>query len=68
MLSLDLSLRMLRWMKLSMYESLPTEELGERPPLLTPWGAPFDWDEYDAKYDEPLECGLETPDECEACG
>jgi len=55
---------MLRWTKLSMYESLPTEELGERPPLLTPWGAPFDWDE----YDEPLECGLETPEECEACG
>jgi hypothetical protein len=55
---------MLRWMKLSMYESLPTEQLGERPPLLTPWGAPFDWSE----YDEPLECGLETPDECEACG
>ena len=64
MLSLDLSLRMLRWMKLSMYESLPTEQFGEHPPLLTPWGAPFDWSE----YDEPLECGLETPEECESCG
>jgi len=35
------------------------EAFGERP-VLGPWGSPF-------HDDEPLECGLEDPEVCEAC-
>ena len=39
------------------------EAFGERP-ILGPWGDPF----HGPESDEPLECGLETPESCEACG
>lgn len=35
------------------------EAFGERP-VLGPWGDPF-------HSEEPLECGLENPEVCEAC-
>ena len=35
------------------------EAFGERP-VLGPWGDPF-------HDEEPLECGLEAPEPCEAC-
>jgi len=38
------------------------EAFGERP-VLGPWGDPF----HGADVDEPLECGLENPEVCEAC-
>ena len=29
----------------------------------------IDWEELELPFgDEPLECGIENPDECEACG
>ena len=39
------------------------EAFGERP-ILGPWGDPF----HGPEADEPLVCGLETPEPCEACG
>ena len=38
------------------------EALGERP-VLGPWGDPF----HGPDSDEVLECGVETPEVCEAC-
>ncbi len=38
------------------------EAFGERP-VLGPWGDPF----HGPDVDEPLECGLENPEVCEAC-
>ena len=39
------------------------EAFGERP-VLGPWGDPF----HGPEADEVLECGLEDPEPCEACG
>ena len=39
------------------------EAFGEHP-VLGPWGDPF----HGPESDEPLECGLENPESCEACG
>jgi len=38
------------------------EAFGERP-VLGPWGDPF----HGPGADEPLGCGLETPEVCESC-
>ena len=38
------------------------EAFGERP-VLGPWGDPF----HGPDSDEVLECGVETPEVCEAC-
>ena len=38
------------------------EAFGERP-VLGPWGDPF----HGPDVDEPVECGLENPEVCEAC-
>jgi hypothetical protein len=38
------------------------EAFGERP-ILGPWGDPF----HGPQSDEPLECGVETPEVCEPC-
>ena len=39
------------------------EAFGEHP-VLGPWGDPF----HGPEADEVLECGLEDPEPCEACG